>query len=89
MTEVIRTCPTSGAGCIARSRYLLLGFAGAFQRSALVALDVADLQCISASVVVTVRRSKTDQQGAGVTKAAGPVPCDVSGTGATRLDRSR
>ena len=80
----------TGPGASRDRAILLLGFAGAFRRSELVALDIADLQFISAGVVVIVRRSNTDQQGAGVTKgSAGPVPCDVSGTGATRLDRSR
>ena len=44
---------------------LLLGFAGAFRRSELVALDVADLQFNRQGVVVTLRRSKTDQEGQG------------------------
>ena len=44
---------------------LLLGFAGAFRRSELVALDVADLEFSSAGLVVTLRQSKTDQEGRG------------------------
>ncbi len=44
---------------------LLLGFAGAFRRSEIVALDVADLQFNRQGVVVTLRRSKTDQEGQG------------------------
>lgn len=44
---------------------LLLGFAGAFRRSELVGLDVADIEHISQGVVVTLRRSKTDQEGRG------------------------
>ena len=43
---------------------LLLGFAGAFRRSELVALDVADLEFSSAGLTVTLRKSKTDQEGA-------------------------
>jgi hypothetical protein len=42
---------------------LLLGFAGAFRRSELVALDVDDLEFSSAGLVVTLRRAKTDQEG--------------------------
>ena len=42
---------------------LLLGFAGAFRRSELVALDVADLEFSSAGLAVTLRKSKTDQEG--------------------------
>lgn len=45
---------------------VLLGFAGAFRRSELVALDVADVAFdLARGVVVTLRRSKTDQTGAG------------------------
>jgi site-specific recombinase XerD len=44
---------------------LLLGFAGAFRRSELVALDVADVVACPEGLRVTIRSSKTDQQGAG------------------------
>ncbi len=46
---------------------LLLGFAGAFRRSELVALDVADVAEQPEGLAVTIRRSKTDQEGAGRT----------------------
>jgi site-specific recombinase XerD len=49
-----------------RDRALLLaGFAGAFRRSELVALDVADVELVELGAIVTVRRSKTDQAGLG------------------------
>jgi|SRR5665213_3245714 len=44
---------------------LLVGFAGAFRRSELVALDVADVAFTDDGLVVTIRRSKTDQEGEG------------------------
>ncbi len=44
---------------------LLLGFAGALRRSELVALDVADLEETAEGLLVHIRRSKTDQEGAG------------------------
>ena len=44
---------------------LLVGFAGGFRRSELVALDVEDLEFKGRNLVVTLRRSKTDQEGAG------------------------
>jgi integrase len=44
---------------------LLVGFAGAFRRSEIVGLDVEDVQFTSDGVVITLRRSKTDQTGAG------------------------
>ncbi|MCJ2031256.1 tyrosine-type recombinase/integrase [Methylobacterium sp. J-043] len=53
-----------------RDRALLaLGFAGAFRRSELVALDVADLAEHPDGLRVTLRRSKTDQEGQGIEKA--------------------
>jgi integrase len=42
---------------------LLLGFAGAFRRSELVGLDVSDLELSSAGLAITLRKSKTDQEG--------------------------
>lgn len=44
---------------------LLLGFAGAFRRSELAALDICDLHFDRRGLTVTLRRSKTDQLGAG------------------------
>jgi integrase len=44
---------------------LLVGFAGAFRRSELVAIDLCDLSLSEAGLVITIRRSKTDQEGAG------------------------
>lgn len=52
-----------------RDRALIgLGFAGGFRRSELVALDVADLSFVARGLEATVRRSKTDQEGHGLTK---------------------
>ncbi|WP_227439767.1 site-specific integrase [Methylobacterium sp. W2] len=48
---------------------LALGFAGAFRRSELAALDVADLREDAEGLRVMVRRSKTDQEGKGIEKA--------------------
>jgi site-specific recombinase XerD len=44
---------------------LLMGFAGAFRRSELVALDAEDMHDTSEGLIVTLRRSKTDQDGEG------------------------
>lgn len=46
---------------------LLIGFAGAFRRSELVGLDVADIEHVRQGLVVLLRRSKTDQEGRGRT----------------------
>ena len=44
---------------------LLVGFSGAFRRSELVALNVADTVFTRDGLTVTIRRSKTDQEGEG------------------------
>jgi site-specific recombinase XerD len=44
---------------------LLLGFAGALRRSELVALDVEDLEETTEGLLVHIRQSKSDQEGAG------------------------
>ena len=54
-----------------RNRAILLaGFGGALRRSEIVGLDVGDLEFVDGrGVVLTVRRSKTDQHGAGAAVA--------------------
>jgi site-specific recombinase XerD len=47
---------------------LLLGFALASRRSELVSLDVADIEDDPRGLLVTIRRSKTDQEGKGIVK---------------------
>jgi site-specific recombinase XerD len=61
---------------------LLLGFAGAFRRSELVALDVGDLQFCDGGLRVRIRQSKTDQEGLGTTVAIvpGTFACPVKAT---------
>lgn len=44
---------------------LLIGFSGAFRRSELVALDCEDLAETADGLVITIRRSKTDQEAEG------------------------
>jgi len=44
---------------------VLVGFAGAFRRSELVALDISDLHLREEGYLLCIRRSKTDQQGQG------------------------
>jgi len=60
---------------------ILLGFAGAFRRSELVALDIADCSFGRDGLTVTLRRSKTDQDGAGrkvgIPYGANPDTCPV------------
>ena len=67
LRAMLGTLESSRAGLRDRA-LLLLGFAGAFRRSELVSLDVADLRFVAGGVEVTVRRSKTDQEGEGTVK---------------------
>jgi site-specific recombinase XerD len=53
---------------------LLLGFAGAFRRSELVALDTAHLSSRAEGLEVTLASSKTDQEGLGQRIAIARVP---------------
>ncbi|MET3968728.1 site-specific integrase [Bradyrhizobium sp. S3.9.1] len=75
---MVATAPAGLAGIRDRA-LLLLGFAGAFRRSELVALDVADIAETETGLLVTIRASKTDQEGEGVTIAIahGDIACPV------------
>ncbi|AZP14404.1 hypothetical protein EJN92_03815 [Undibacterium parvum] len=46
---------------------LLIGFAGAFRRSELVALRIEDVTTYDTGLEILIRRSKTDQEGEGRT----------------------
>lgn len=62
--RMVATLPDTLIGLRDRA-LLLLGFAGAFRRSELVALNVDDLQFRMEGLCVRLRRSKTDQDGQG------------------------
>jgi integrase len=47
------------------SAIVLVGFAGGFRRSELALINICDLKFSADGVVVSVRKSKTDQEGAG------------------------
>src|SRR3981081_447418 len=78
MHRMVATGPKGLAGLRDRA-LLLLGFAGAFRRSELVALDVADIAETETGLLVTIRGSKTDQERQGVTIAIarGDIACPV------------
>jgi site-specific recombinase XerD len=78
MLGMVAGAPDKLAGLRDRA-LLLLGFAGAFRRSELVALDVANIEETATGLLVTIRQSKTDQEGKGVTIAIarGDVACPV------------
>jgi len=80
LLAMIRALPEDLRG--ARDRALLLaGFAGAFRRSELVSLDVADVVFMVDGLEITLRRSKTDQEGQGrkigVPYGSNPDTCPV------------
>jgi integrase len=71
---------SDSVGCRDRA-LLLLGFAGALRRSELVGLDVTDVAEGADGLTLHLRRSKTDQEGAGRTLGipfgSNPVTCPV------------
>ena len=71
---------SDASGCRDRA-LLLLGFAGALRRSEVVGLDVADVTEGVDGLTIHVRRSKTDQEGAGRTIGipfgSNPATCPV------------
>jgi integrase len=68
LAKALRRIPEDLTGLRDRA-LILIGFAAALRRSELVALDVADIAHHPKGLVITIRRSKTDQAGAGCTKA--------------------
>ena len=65
LRRVVRALPTTTLAGVRDKAVLLVGFAGAFRRSELAALDLGDISLSGAGLVITIRRSKTDQEGAG------------------------
>jgi integrase len=80
LQALVATCDDSPGGIRDRA-LLLVGFAGAFRRSEIVALRIDDVAIDAAGMRLTVRRSKTDQiaQGAvvGVPRGQYPETCPV------------
>jgi integrase len=64
LRKMLDALPQSVRGCRDRA-VLLLGFAGGFRRSEISALDQRDVAFSDDGVIVTIRRSKTDQEGEG------------------------
>lgn len=65
LRRIMRTLERETLQGMRDAALLLAGFGAALRRSELVALDVADLDFSDGGVNITVRRSKTDQTGAG------------------------
>jgi len=60
---------------------LLIGFSGAFRRSELISLNIEDVRFTREGIRVVLRKSKTDQEGAGMEKGiaygSNPDTCPV------------
>jgi site-specific recombinase XerD len=80
LRRMVEGQPNTLAGTRNRA-ILLLGFAGAFRRSEIAGLAVEDLAFTADGLVVTLRRSKTDQEGAGrkvgIPYGSTPATCPV------------
>lgn len=80
LRTILEVPPSSLRGLRDRA-LLLVGFSGAFRRSELVSLTVEDVAFVTEGLEVTLRRSKTDQEGKGTLKAiayaGSPAVCPV------------
>ena len=80
LREIVKVLPENTKGIRDRA-LLLLGFAGAFRRSELVGLDLGDLDFREDGLVVSLVRSKTDQEGqgrlVGIPYGSNPATCPV------------
>jgi len=78
--EMVAALPVDLSGLRDRA-LLLVGFAGAFRRSELVGLDATDIEAVREGMIVTIRRSKTDQEGQGrkigIPRGQHPATCPV------------
>jgi site-specific recombinase XerD len=67
--DVINTLKIRKIRQVRDKALILVGFAGGFRRSELVALENDDVEFVREGVKIFVKRSKTDQSGEGMTKA--------------------
>jgi integrase len=65
LTLMVKSQPTTNYRGIRNRAILTFGFAGAFRRSELAALNVSDLTRVRQGFRVLIRKSKTDQESAG------------------------
>jgi integrase len=81
LRAMLETIPREGLAGKRDRAILLLGFGGAFRRSEITALTFEDLEFRPEGVLVTIRKSKTDQEGVGrivpIAKAPDPDVCPV------------
>jgi site-specific recombinase XerD len=84
LLAMVSHVPADTLGGLRDRALLLLGFAGAFRRSELAALEVRHLDISDEGLRVTVERPKTDQEQEGATVAVvrGDVACPVTAVSA-------
>ena len=68
--QILPLLPESIIG-IRDKALLLIGFAGGFRRSELVKLDISDIEFTDSGITIHIKKSKTDQEGAGYYKTIG------------------
>jgi integrase len=82
--DIVRLCATFAldARSVRNKAIVLLGFAGGFRRSEIVALDLEDLRFKPEGLEILVRRGKTDQTGTGrlvgIVPGANPATCPIA-----------
>ena len=70
LSQALAAIPATKRGLRDRA-LVLIGFAGAFRRSELVAIDVKNIQRLPRGILIDIERSKTDQEAEG---AVLPIP---------------
>lgn len=75
--EMTRLCSSNSLKDIRNKAILLLGFAGAFRRSELVAVNVEHITITDKGMEIKIHRSKTDQEGKGDIKIILPAKKDM------------
>ena len=80
LREMVSLMPRTPCG-YRDAALLLVGFAGGFRRSELIALNWEDVQRVPEGMKITIRRSKTDQAGegrpVGIPMGRSPITCPV------------
>jgi site-specific recombinase XerD len=75
---LLQALPPESLSSVRDRAVLLVGYAGAFRRSELVAITFRDLTHHADGIEIQVRRSKTDQRGIGVEKWLSKLPPDMA-----------
>jgi site-specific recombinase XerD len=70
LRDMLRACEGDSVRAVRDRALLAIGMAAALRRSELVALDIDDVAITPDGLLITIRTSKTDQEGKGATIAA-------------------